>query len=407
MRWGLLIVLLSIFAMLHVAEECVGQQRHPLIGHAPLAHGGNVKCCGFTADSKYLVSGDHSGSVIVWDTQRCAPAVRFELDGQISHMRLSPDGRTVAIATEAGNPRQASLRLIELKQQGRQVMLKPLTAGATRAVRDIEFSPDGSSIATLALDRFGSATELKIWNASTGEPLDVVDDEHALLDVSFSADAKMLAGAGRFSSRQNKGCLLLWNVRDWPHPRSISIEGLPTNIEFSMDGQLAATPVRVEQRSGGATGDIRLFQVETGKELGRMGGLLGSIAPLAFSPQAPLLVASACGSGAWGEVPGETVQLWNLSSGRQMVLERNTHAHDVAFFPDGRLATAFAVPSAGVKIWDLRTGQVISTLQQGRPRSVIMSVDISPDGTMLATTSVYNVGPPEEVESLLLSLWKL
>lgn len=78
------------------------------------------------------------------------------------------------------------------------------------------------------------------------------------------------------------------------------------------------------------------------------------------------------------------IQLWNLETGR---LERSLTGHTnwisaLAFSPDGRLLASSSLDGT-IKLWNVRTGAIVTTLKSGR----VTCLKFSPDGQFLASGS--------------------
>jgi WD40 repeat protein len=98
-----------------------------------------------------------------------------------------------------------------------------------------------------------------------------------------------------------------------------------------------------------------------------------------FSPDGALL--------AVGVIDG-TVRLLEVASGKIIHILKfggETDIHDLAFSPDGNyLASGGRVPA--VILWDVASGEVVRTF---RLTDNALSMDFSPDGTILATAGGY------------------
>src|SRR5262249_43257910 len=122
---------------------------------------------------------------------RIGPPEKLPLPGSDCAFDLSPDGRILAMADHTGGVGLHSHR------PGHPVQLKP-----HGDARYISVSPDGRRVAT------GShgGTDVKIWNAQTGE-LEKVLPIDWISDVAFSPDGKWLA--------TNEGGVRLWTIDGW------------------------------------------------------------------------------------------------------------------------------------------------------------------------------------------------
>ncbi|HEV7893665.1 MAG TPA: hypothetical protein VGP08_23825 [Pyrinomonadaceae bacterium] len=146
---------------------------------------------------------------------------------------------------------------------------------------------------------------------------------------------------------------------------------------FSPDGRLVAT-------GDGGTGDVVLWDVETGREVRRLtdnkgdpgaqdidGWLWG-----AFSSDGHLLVTSV----------GPNVRLWNLLTGKRLWLA--THGDNAFFEPDDGNHPPVAFNAQGSQIvvngteykltWDARTGRLLSRTSLGRAAKKLESFDLRP-----------------------------
>ncbi len=141
------------------------------------------------------------------------------------------------------------------------------------------------------------------------------------------------------------------------------------SVAFSPDGKLLAT--------GGADGEVRLWQVADGKKLLTFKGHTSWIWSLAFSPDGDTL---ASGSDDY------TVRFWNISTGKccQTLQGHTSQVWSVAFSPEGQ-TLASSSSDQTIKLWNVSTGECHQTLQGHT--SWVRSVSFSPDGQTLASGS--------------------
>jgi WD40 repeat protein len=171
-------------------------------------------------------------------------------------------------------------------------------------------------------------------------------------------------------------------------------------VALSADGKLLAR--------GAIDGVVDVWDVATGKKLHKLKGHTASVCRVAFSPDGKTLASAATTWGIWppgaeeARGPGE-MKLWDLVTGKERVTLKGHPglALSLAFSPDGKtLATesggteeeAENDPSGLVKLWDVDTGKVKLELKQD---NYVQSLAFAPDGKTLAVgTGGFFIEPP-------------
>ena len=207
----------------------------------------------------------------------------------------------------------------------------PNHKGHFGAVFCAAFSPDGKKIVTAGYDNTA-----RIWDIESGEELHVLKGHRGhsagINSVAFSPDGKKIVTAGS-------------------------------------DG--TARP-----RNEDGIGNIRIWDVETGKELRKLEGYQWTCYSAAFSPDGKKVVATE------QSADNKVVLIWDTDSGE--VLQRlEGHSGFVAataFFPDGK--KIIATDGKTVRIWDTESGKELQRFAR-EPWDGIFSIAISPDGTKI------------------------
>ena len=132
--------------------------------------------------------------------------------------------------------------------------------------------------------------------------------------------------------------------------------------------------------SGGADNTIRLWDVDSGRELRALIGHKGYVKSLALSSNGDLL---ASGSN------DRTLKVWNVSSGRASLTlaDHRAAVEAVLFSPDDRWIISGSADST-IKVWETASGRLVQTLKDHT--AGITALAISLDGKTLASGSSDN-----------------
>lgn len=301
-------------------------------------------------DATHLCSTSRDGTMRVWDLESRKEVIQESCSRTWLNLGVfSKDGRSVYwLDADAG----VGMWDISTRDRRTPVPKKDASDLATFAL-----SPDGKMLAT---SRWFS--EIRLWNGTTGELLDVVDDR------KMSEDYAVITAIGDPNQTEEE--------RQKDQIRQMTAERHLRTVAFSSDGQTVA--------SGGVGALVELWDAASGDFVRRLDAN-GEVNALDFSPDGKYLAA-----GGWGKM---TTKVWHTDSW-EMAYEIEGHSGRtcVGFSPDGRtLATSGA--DCVIRLLDLSTGKMrsISTGHQ----KLISSVVFSPDAKTLAVAC----------EDSLVTLW--
>ncbi|HKB38374.1 MAG TPA: WD40 repeat domain-containing protein, partial [Gemmataceae bacterium] len=380
-------------------EVSTGKERRRLEGHRA-----RVSALAFHPDGKTLASADRDRHFILWDIMRGQPVQQWtaEMDERARPdtdsmyvVAFSPDGKTL---TSGDRERTVALWSVPSGKRLRQIQMggnsspflslaadgKTLAVGGDNAIflwdlatgravyprhdgalAHLTFTPDGGTVHAVAGDR------VERWSARTGEHLGTLQMVYA----------PILACGGR---------LVIDRLRDGDRMRVREVASgkelrtFETRRGPALPRMLSPDGRTLAVSSGLNVATLHLFDIDTGKELHRVGTYGAYIAALDFSPDGRLL-ATVDGTGRPGGQGAEAARchLWDVRSGE---LVRKFPITDgcrtVAFSPDGRyLATCGWTRT--IRLWEVMTGQEVRSWSG--VRAAVNHVGFAPDGRTLAS----------------------
>lgn len=241
------------------------------------SHDGGVPSLAFSQDGKSLVSGGHDAAITVIDIATGKQAARLMgHKATISSLEFSPSGDLLASASLDGTVRvwPGGNEIATLKHQG--------------PVFSAHFSPDGSRLATASEDGL-----VRIWKS---DQLDLATEgqghEALVRGAVWSADSRLVL------SWSDDRTARLW-TRDGQAVRNfVGHSGAITHAIFTDDARLAIT--------GDTTGQIRIWDVETGNLLSTRQAGQALLRSLSFAAKERILtVVSDSGQlFQWSIAPG-------------------------------------------------------------------------------------------------------
>lgn len=245
--------------------------------------------------------------------------------------------------------------------------------GQGELIRDLEFSPDGTVLATVAGNWEDFA--IRLWEIPSGEPLMVLEGHSGIVwGLAFSPDGQLLASASADTTAR------VWDWHSGALLETLDLPGQVTSVEFSPNGQsLAVGGVLVWPDAA-----IWVYSVETWEPLMQLAEFW-NIPDIAFSPDGALLA---------GGGTSRNVRVWNASDGEQRsILYHSGQVAGLAISPDGAtLATGLCEAAeqnlctrGGMWMWDLESGRSLERVSDFP--DWVKGVAYSPDGGTLFAAS--------------------
>ncbi|MBN9693960.1 MAG: protein kinase [Verrucomicrobia bacterium] len=277
----------------------------------------------FTPDSRYILGVEPGGGVAFWDVSTLQEARRLWKDSDQSVLAVAPDARSVVRSDANG---RWILWDTEPVREQRVLDLPSGTAGAF-------FTENGRYL--VAVQDKGTQLVALILDRATGRPLG---------EIPVQRERAMWIGA---TSRSNSlvelavGGIRVYDVsQPSAAPRQVAESGDYFGLEVAPDGRTMAVPY--------GTGQIWLWDLETGAPVDTLKGFLLGAHSVTFSPDGRRLAAGSNGT--------EAVKLWDTAT-RQEVLTlagEGSLFKFLKFSPDGRYL--LAINGDGVAhLWEAPT----------------------------------------------------
>ena len=276
----------------------------------------------------------------------------------VSCVDFSPNGSYLATADLDGE-----IRLWDVSTGSLLVSIKH---GAP--VEALAFSPDSKYFATGARDG-----TVKLWQAAGGGLVKTFEDFRAsVFSLAFSPDGKLLAGGSDLK-------IIIWGVKEQKKFQEIGVaDTWARSVRFSPDGSRLAAAC-------GST--LRIWKINYNDLISKLfqkGGVSfrdaremeqgGLIYTTAFSKDSQTIVTA-------GE--GGIIRSWRVEDGylKWATQEQGPVIWSLAYSPDGKLVVSGGKDSL-IKIWDASGGKLINTI--AGLQDEVYSVAFSPDGGRLA-----------------------
>lgn len=261
----------------------------PAPPHTLADRGMQVNCVAFSPDGRWLASADDDRVVRLWElaTRQISGLLR-DHKAAVHTVCFAPQGQLLATAGYDG---EIYLWDVSVPAQSR---LRKVLSGHTREVNALSFTPEGKWLISGAADN-----TLRVWDVATGRCIQVIEEANGhCKSLAFAPTRGLVAAAGW------AGIIRLYRLTA-AHQLDLvqTIQAHATRINqvaFSADGRSLV--------SSGQSGTIRVWDVDTGRQLLRLHGHTQPVESVAFAasldPEGQLLASG-------GE--DETMRLWVLA----------------------------------------------------------------------------------------------
>jgi WD40 repeat protein len=251
----------------------------------------------------------------------------------------------------------------------RHAVLSHTLSRSDEDIQDLRFSRDGTRLAVGQNDR-----RVRVWDVATGAMImESRELGGPLWNVGFTDDGERVVS---YSPEGDEINLHVWTIATGRGERT---------DDWSLSYGLLAPSRTIGARSRDGTRQFertRLFNPETGADIMRLGSFLGSATaePYFSFDSSTLVLRYGVEAHAFNASTGQrTARLCGAVSG--VPEARST--------PDGRYLvgpeTSPAREPDRIAVWDTHTGAIVARVRA--PDNSVWGIDISPDGSMIATGS--------------------
>lgn len=267
-------------------------------------------------------------------------------------------------------------------------LLHTLCSDSSTSNGTIVISPDGQTL----ISSYWNGS-VRLWNLQTGKLKSTFNGGFARPTyTAIGADGQTLM-IGDY-----RNGIKLWNLQTGKLRRIFNDSfGSHNSIAISPDSQIFVyESAIVQSRTNSSiqytrTGTIELWNLRTGSSLGSITTDQNSLHSINISPNSQILATSGIEMRTeqvgFTTIPryGNTVKLWNLKTG-ELIRTISIGDDAIAISPDNKTLISFnsLIENGTIKLWNLQTGQLKNTLTASFSR--VNSIAISPDSRILAST---------------------
>gem|GEM_PF-1879388 len=339
-----------------------GQQNNALM--APKGEGGKIPenpsvqlGKGELFDIKYSPDGKIFAAVTslgirLYDVNNLNEIGILQKDG-LYQIAFSPDGKILASGGKGG-----SIHLWSIQERKEIGILK----GHTDFIASVNFSPDGKMLVSSSFDK-----SIRLWDLNTQKQMSLLRlDIDYTSYVEFSPDGKLLASKGWIGE---KAILQLWTINEQGNLELIHrLDGVYL-FEFNPDGKTLVLRMQDDDKL------LRVWDIETKKQIGEIKGGIENIGSIVFSPDGKLL--------AFGDYKGN-IYLWDMPNQKQIgtLKEHKKGIDSLSFSPNGKALASMSYIEQKILFWDTQERKQIDIIE-GFTGSY--SVTFSPNGKVLTS----------------------
>jgi RNA polymerase sigma factor (sigma-70 family) len=219
----------------------------------------------FTPDGKTLVSGGGCanypdrgqtgyGEIRLWDPATGKERASIQSHTwPVAHLAFTPDGKTLI-----SGGYDSTIKFWDWDGKAQPQERLTITVGQGQGIYDMALSPDGKTLVV------ASEGTVKLWDVATGKESNTTlekseyRDGYLWLSVAFAPDGKTVAAASPIQEWEDKdkkfvverrSDVLLWDLATGKLCEKLSVEEAVTSLTFSPDGKILVTGCKGKMRT--------------------------------------------------------------------------------------------------------------------------------------------------------------
>lgn len=286
------------------------------------AHEGFIHCMSWSPDGETLATASEDGTIRFWDVETGELyRTLFRHFDKVTCISWSPDGHTFASGSEDKSIIFWDLDSSLIFRQSRE---------HSSSVHSIDWSPEGKLIASGSGDGY-----IMLWKTENWRPSWMFRAHSAkVTSLAWSPDGLTLASG---SSSETETCL--WSTEN-QKPRW-KLGDRTTHIT-----SLCWSPNNKTIVLGSGDNDIRIFDANKRREIRRLKGHKGAIISVSFSSDGSLLASKSLDG---------SIRIWNSFSWEEMIQLKETSSNccGLAFNPREPVLATVDHEQKTIRIWDI------------------------------------------------------
>jgi WD40 repeat protein len=368
-------------------------------------HSGEVTACSFFPDGKRILSASYDQTIKVWNSEINPPLIKVDNhiqkhfnrgkkiiahscdqsikiwdseSGQLIETYSKNEGQIIAIKSSAGCERILSINECPNEENTSYTVWDVETGKPVSDITDYrrsrlyDISPDGSLVVTKGKDD----DTIIVWDAESGSSLAKIQCSHYSADFAFFPGGDQILLAYDKSPLKKSLPLQVWDINTGALLKTLAEPpGEISSLSITSDGSRAVAMCRSADLE---TNTINVWDLDTGSLLDIFKGSALKIQAFSGSflaDNSHLIVAC----------PDKTIKIWDIKT-CQLILSLKGKS-PFALFPDGKKIAA-ASDENTLKIWDIENGSLSGELKVTAKE--IFLISISPEGEKIIVTYYDN-----------------